>query len=144
MKRMRLSPFLSLTTIAICCFLSGCGDKKPVDTGPPRIPVSGKVTLDGKPLENGTISFEPKAEGLRPTGGPIENGTYNVPQEKGGNAGLYLVKISWLKPTGEKVANPDAGGGVKEVIPQKYNVASTLEETLSPEKHEFNFDLKSK
>jgi len=48
----------------------------------------------------GTISFLP-ADGadIRISGGPIENGEYVVPEEKGANAGKYRVEIRWSKKT---------------------------------------------
>jgi hypothetical protein len=146
MQTTRIPLLTPLCALALCCFLSGCGgSEKPVgDGGPPRIPVSGKITYDGKPIDGGTIAFDPKAEGLRPTGGPIVNGEYNVPLEKGGNAGPYLIKISWPQPTGKKFKDDDTGemmDEMKEAIPKKYNEASTLEVTLSEEDHVFDYDL---
>jgi hypothetical protein len=47
---------------ALAAFASGCGDD-----GPKLVPVSGVVTLNGKPLEGATISFVPDSsnkEGL--------------------------------------------------------------------------------
>ena len=46
---------------------AGCG-------GPPRAKVSGTVTLDGQPVESGTISFYPTANSGPTAGGGIENG----------------------------------------------------------------------
>src|SRR5262249_8914125 len=61
--------------------------------------VSGEVTLDGTPVENGTITFEP-ALGDGPTmGSPITNGRYEVK----GPAGKKKVLVTSFRLTGNKV-----------------------------------------
>jgi hypothetical protein len=77
--------------------LVGCGGIK-------RVPVSGKVTLDGKPLEHGMVSFVPdasKGNTVRAScSGPARAGTFQLqsigmtPSESG--AGLAL---GWYKVT---------------------------------------------
>lgn len=42
----------------------GCGDGRPA-----RVPVAGRVLIDGKPLERGYVRFVP--ENARPSGGQI-------------------------------------------------------------------------
>lgn len=44
---------LALTVVA---FLAGCG----ADNGPPLVPVSGVLTLDGRPLASKTVHFIPE------------------------------------------------------------------------------------
>lgn len=125
--------------------LTGCGSE-PAYKGPQRIPLSGKVTLDGTPLNGGTISFIAVGKG-NPSGGQITAGTYSVPEEQGANAGSYRVEIRWSKPTGEKVKDDDTGGMidvVKEAIPAKYNTQSELKAEVSADKKTFDFDLSSK
>ncbi len=146
MKILQSAFWLPLCTAALAGVLIGCGSEPAYD-GPPRIPISGKVTLDGQPIDGGTISFLPQNQDQRPAGGPIVNGEYSVPREKGGNEGRYRVQINWLKPTGQKVKDSDTGGMVdvaKESVPSQFNTASTLEVTLSEENNVHNFDLKSK
>jgi hypothetical protein len=147
MKTTRLSFLVPLCAVVLLSFVSGCGSGAPTEDGPPRIPVSGKVSLDGTPIDGGMITFVPKDQNFRPTGGPIENGEYSVPREKGGNAGSYLVQITWPRPTGKKVNDPDTGEMVdvmQESVPKTYNTASTLEVTLSEDNNVHNFELKSK
>jgi hypothetical protein len=49
---------------AVLCAAIGCGDGRPA-----RVPVSGRVLIDGKPLDRGYIRFVPKQ--ARPSGGNI-------------------------------------------------------------------------
>jgi hypothetical protein len=145
--QMKSTTPLLLCGFGICLLLLGCGTDEGAYDGPKRIPVSGKVTFDGQPVDGGTITFLPKQEGIRPTGGQILNGEYNVPEEKGGNEGTYLVQINWRQPTGKQVQDADTGEMVdvlQETIPKKYHEESSLDVKLSPENNVHNFDLTSK
>ncbi|MFM9964476.1 MAG: hypothetical protein ACKV2Q_25015 [Planctomycetaceae bacterium] len=134
---------LSLATVMLS--LTGCGGE-PAYVGPKRIPLSGKVTLDGAPLSGGTISFLAIGKG-NPAGGQITAGTYSIPEEQGANAGSHRVEIRWSKPTGEKVKDADTGGMIdvfKEAVPAKFNEQSELKAEVSADKKTFDFDLSSK
>lgn len=134
---------LSLVTVVLS--LTGCGSE-PAYEGPKRIPLSGKVTFDGVPLNGGTISFIGVGKG-NPAGGQIMAGTYSIPEEQGANAGAYRVEIRWSKPTGEKVKDTDTGEMIdvfKEAVPAKFNVQSELKAEVSADKKTFDFDLSSK
>ena len=48
----------SLVLVAAVLTLSGCGSH-----GSPTVPVSGRVTLDGQPVSEARVSFEPVGEG---------------------------------------------------------------------------------
>ena len=66
--------------------LAGCGSD--------RIPVGGAVTFDGKPVAEGSISFEP-ADGQGPsTGGRIVAGRYDLTGEAAPLPGKKLVRVS--------------------------------------------------
>lgn len=136
------------TLLGAAIGLAGCGGA-PGETGPPRMALTGKVTLDGQPVSSGTISFLPPSEmtALRVSGGQIIDGAYSVPKEKGANAGTYRVEIRALKPSGKKMKDPDMGGEIDvmvESIPAKYNEKSELTAEVAPDKTTFDFDLRSK
>jgi hypothetical protein len=140
---MTIRRFLVLLCL-LASVLVGCGG--PEYSGPRRYPLSGKVTVDGQPLDFGSISFIP-ADGQRVSGGLIENGTYSVTEENGANAGKYRVEIRWLKLTGTKKRDPDSGEMYderKEGLPEKYHAQSTLEADVSAKQTTFDFDLKTK
>jgi hypothetical protein len=125
--------------------LSGCGSNNPLG----RQAVSGKVNLGGKPLERGTISFEPlDQEGGVASGGLIENGRYEIPELKGLPPGSYRVRIfagapnpPGMGPDGQPAA-PGADLPGRELIPPQYNVHSELtREITTGGNNQFDFDL---
>jgi hypothetical protein len=127
-----------------CLFLllAGCGGD-----GVPRAAVSGNVTLDGQPLEEGVILFTPLGKGPS-AGGDIKQGKYQLPQDKGPGPGSYRVEIRAYRATGETVRD-EASGTVEEVkvsiIPPRYNNQSTLAIEVKPAgPNEFDFELTSK
>lgn len=75
----------------------GCGDGDGLD----RVAVSGKVTVDGKPLVGGSIQFIPKDGDSRGAAwGEIAGGSYAIPAETGPAPGSFNVTI---------VPNEDSG-----------------------------------
>jgi hypothetical protein len=123
---------------------AGCGQR--VYTGEQRFPLSGKVTVDGQPMEFGVISFLPQDHG-RVSGGPIKSGTYSVPEAMGATAGKYRVEIRWNRPTGRRVRDPygeEIMDEYKEGLPAKYHTNSELTADVFAKLTTFDFDLKSK
>lgn len=109
-------------------------------------PVTGAVSFDDAPVENGTISFVP-ADGKGPTfGGVIEAGRYSVVAP---TPGAKVVRVSAVRPTGRKLP-PDPLVGeaapVDEIaayIPEQYNDHSTLTCDVVAGPNSFDFHLKS-
>ncbi len=136
----------SSVLLATLALLSGCGGG---DDELPREPVSGMVTLDGKPLAAGRIAFQPPpgAEGM-PAGAAIEDGAYSIPRDEGPTPGTYVVRITSLSEVVEEDPNAMPGEPprvAKEPIPPKYNVKTSLNASITPEgPNSFDFDLKSK
>jgi hypothetical protein len=125
--------------------IAGCGS-----SSPPRVAVSGTVTLDGRPIEQGAIAFVPTADSKQPSAGAeIAAGEYSIPAASGPSAGKYKVEIRWSKPTGKQIelGSPAPPGTlvdeVKEAVPAKYNSKTTLEEVLEPGENAVHFDLTS-
>jgi hypothetical protein len=83
------------------------------------------VSLDGRPLDGATVTFEPEAfmqDAVVPASGVTRGGVANIavsdedrPHEnaRGVQPGMYLVRVS-----------KQAGG--RETIPSKYNESTTL------------------
>lgn len=122
--------------------IAGCGD----DLGN-RQEISGAVTLQGRPLGDGSIEFtplEPSAEETK-SGAPIVQGKYSIPREQGLAPGKYRVRITAGTPTPElapgELPGPSGPSSV-ERIPAAYNVNSKLEETVIPSgPNTFNFEI---
>jgi hypothetical protein len=117
--------------------LGGC------DKGPKMVPVSGIVTLNGKPLVGAGILFQPVSTELSnpATGDTDSEGRYHlrVRDKKGAFVGAYKVCISkvewregspkpiWHSP--EKYSKPDESG---------------LTADVTGDDKDINFDLKGK
>ncbi len=105
--------------------IAGCGGP----TGD-RVPLAGEVTLDGQPLDRGSIEFHPDGEGSI-TGGVIVDGKFEIPAEQGAKPGKYSVRIF---ASGDSVeVDPDMGPGPEaenvvseELIPAKFNTETEL------------------
>ena len=106
--------------------------------------VSGKVTLDGAPLDDANISFVPKAAAQKQAGwATMAAGQYTIPPSSGLGTGEFRVEIRALRPTGEKSSDPSMIPS-KEIIPAKYNTQSRLTAEIKPGENVKSFDLKSR
>jgi hypothetical protein len=101
----------------------GCGEAKDPHG---RLPLSGTVTFQGKPLDAGTIEFLPPNPGQGLSARAlIRDGKYRVPREQGVPPGTYRVLIT--SPAPADGAAPEGPPGVKlpppgrERIPPEYN-----------------------
>jgi len=71
--------------------LEGCQKQSPSD----GVTVDGKVLLDGKPVERGTISLVPQPGLAGPSGGaPIQDGTFTIPAIQKLMPGDYRVEVT--------------------------------------------------
>jgi hypothetical protein len=107
--------------------------------------VSGEVTFQGQPLDQGVIQFTPKGGAAGTFGGaPITNGKYEIPAEAGLDPGTYEVRIT--SPKGGTAVTEEmpgeAGPPAEERIPEEFNVKTTLEHTVTKEgPNEFNVKI---
>jgi hypothetical protein len=109
-----------------CVALLGCAEANPHG----RNAISGNVTFQGQPLENGSIEFTP--EGSQPgigSGAVIANGVYTIAQAQGLPEGAYRVAI-WAAGAETEVAEDAMPGEPPSVaverIPPKFNLDSEL------------------
>lgn len=115
--------------------LAGCGGKdRPVA-------VQGKVTLDGKPLEKGKISFI--TPGQVPEQLEIAQGTFQGKVK----AGKRRVEIGAYRPYQIPPEVPESmrplmQGGEENYLPDAYHTNSTLEANVTPGgDNQFTFPL---
>ncbi len=130
----------ALGCLGLCAVLAGCGNTK--YSGEQRYPLEGEVTLDGQPIDLGSITFIPEGDKGRTSGGVITDGKYAVPEENGANAGTYRVKVSWLKRTGRKLKDVESGEMYderREALPDSVHKNSelTVEVPLPDNRHDF-------
>jgi len=133
-----------------CLALAGCSaSTDPVDTLP-RKGVTGTVTLDGQPLAQGKIVFDPAAGGQGPGGAAtadIADGKYTIEKALGPVPGKYKVSIS-SRPSIKFGPGQEPGTRPKldpEKVPAKYNTESTLTHEITDQStNTADFDLKSR
>lgn len=145
----RFNPAWIALFLAVCVF-PGCGP-----SGPTRVEISGVVTLDGKPLESGSIAIIPEAGVEGPmAGGEIKAGAYRIPATDGPTFGSHRVEIRAWRETGKATVagvagatgGPSAGGAVAQLemsIPAEYNTKSKLQITVEQGENHHDFDLES-
>jgi hypothetical protein len=143
---MRLEPnHLATSFVSLMLAVAvGCGG----DAGPARLPASGTITLDGKPLASGTITFIPGEAGPGAFG-TIKDGSYRFGTADGPPPGRYSVEITDVRPTGKRVPDPDARTGmieeVRNAIPPRYNARTELAvEVKKDADNTFRFDLSTR
>jgi hypothetical protein len=123
----------------------GCGQANPLG----RHAISGNVTLDGGPLEQGNIEFHPMFEGGVQSGGRITGGSYSIPAHDGVTPGKYRVSISDFVPTpplppGHMPGDP-LPPSPKPKVPAEWN--SKSQQTVEVKKEgpfKFDFDILTK
>ncbi len=128
--RTSLSLFLSCLLL-----LSGCGDNG-------ELQLSGKVSLDGAPIERGTIRFVAE-DGTGPAfESTITSGAYTVKMPPGPKK----VSILGYKKIGEHhVQGPDSPlvDDLEQIVPAQYNEQTTLIQKVDSSSSSANFDLKT-
>lgn len=138
---------LALSMVALSCVMFlGCGHR-----GPKTAPVSGVVTLDGKPLPEGSLMFLPEDANLPAEGADIKDGKFHFLAKPGKNK----VEIRATRPPLDGKAVPDptlsTHTGIKfgweQYLPARYNSQSELRADVSDDsgggKNKFQFALKS-
>lgn len=131
----------SVPSFILSLCLIGCsGDADTPDLGQ----VSGKVTLDEKPLPKANVTFMPEDGGGRgATGTTNDSGVYELkysPDAYGAIPGKYKVTISTKGTTTDAEGNDVA---VPETVPMEYNVQTTLSREVKAGDNTFDFPLKS-
>jgi hypothetical protein len=102
------------------------------------------VLLDGKPVEEGRITFEPEP-GTRAAGGgaKISKGKYSI--DKGLAVGKFRVRIQAVRETGRLVASPIPPYKVEELVPAvapEYNEKSELVRNIRAGPNPLDFEIK--
>jgi len=143
------SRLFSAATLLALLALTGCGSDAP----PPqkKEKVSGKITLDGKPLKTGRITFD-ALNGQPPSDCDILDGSFegNVPVGKCKVMITSIEKMTMkekLRRDGQKVIEGPGYDDMVEVnlLPDRYNAKSEIKREVEAGKtNEFKFELQSK
>ncbi len=150
-----------LLTVAFLLALTltvGCGPDRPE-----TLPVSGRVTVDGKPLERGKVVFYPE-EGRSSIGAIGTDGSYTLTTFETGDGALpgkHRVTIrstrvtqpanlpkSFEEELGTRADGPsmmDGKATLESLVPGRYSRRKTtpLTAEVAPGKETFDFSLKS-
>ena len=118
--------------------ISGCGDRL---QGPALLSVSGKVTLNGQPVESGDIIFRPASGNGHAYAGRIENGEFTLECE----AGAKQVEITSFREIPGKFNEENPGEQTpvtEQIIPDEYNAQTTLKVSVEGGgSNDFPFEL---
>ncbi len=121
---------LSVLIAIAASVLVGCGPDRPE-----TMPVTGTVTLDGKPVAGAAVMLMPEAGGRPATAETDESGAFSVMTFEPGDGALlgkHAVTVTKKKVTGMLTDKDGLSGGVAPggiqvewLVPQKYSVPKT-------------------
>ncbi len=121
--------------VLYCLMICGCGSDK-------LATVRGTVTLNGQPLQNALVEFQPTALGGSPSSGMTDaEGRYELMstfERAGALPGEHSVSI---RTGGTRVDSTSQEVEFKESVPAKYNTQTELKRTVEPGRNVLDFDL---
>ena len=131
----RFSARSSALIVGLLSLLVGCGQP-----AYKLAPVSGTVTLDGEPLADGVVNFQPKGQtGKAAAPGSVGRtdsaGNYQLTtiyDEPGASPGFHKVKIYSYSPESAAASDVDTGPN-QERVPERYNYRTKLTCEVSAE-----------
>lgn len=133
-----------ITTAGITASLTGCSDG-----GPKLVEVTGKVTVDGKPVPNAIVTFNPTAPGGSNSLGKTDaQGLYRLEysqDKQGALVGEHVVEIVTKKMSASDM--PDSGEVVASeyvAIPAKYRKRGSITAKVEDKRNTIDFALESK
>lgn len=111
--------------------------------------VHGTVTVDGAPLEQGTILFTPLDAKGDAASGEIRDGKFSIAASAGPHSGTHQVEIHALRKSGRQVQKPFAPEGVtvesdEEAIADEFSTRSTLTQEIKAGGNDVTFAVKSR
>ena len=126
---------MALLAAMSLALVAGCTSREDL---PDLGQVSGRVTLDGQPVSNASVRFEPEmghaatSFALSDTNGEYE--LYYTQGVKGAVPGKHIVYIQTM---------PGPPGEPAMALPAKYRTGQALTAEVTPGKNEINFELTS-
>jgi len=132
---MKKEKILFACTLVLILFVSGCSDG--------LIRVQGKVSYDGKPIQEGSVAFVGERGQGAVYGEQFTNGSYSARVPKG----EYLIKINGFEsvkldqPLPGVAGSPPTTHVTKPIVPAKYNMLSQIFIEIDGSQKVFDFDL---
>jgi len=140
MKKFRVVSISLAIAVLNLVSMSGCSQ----NTNRPALGmVSGKITLNGTPLKEATVEFQP-AEGRPSIGVTDDQGAYRLSYtdtEKGAVIGQHSVRITTIRPQSGGEGGQPLVEARPEIVPANYNDNSTLTAEVKAGENVFDFPL---
>lgn len=109
--------------------VAGCGK-----SGPELAPVSGRITLNGQPIENADIVFQPDGPKSPSYGRTDKDGHYELGYKRGVMGGMIGQNTVRITISTEVVPHAPK-------IAAKFNTNSDLHREVKPGQNTFDFDV---
>lgn len=129
----RWQPWLVAGSLGVLS-LAGCSR-----SGPELAVVEGEVRLNGQPLPDALVEFQPEMAGSPSVGVTNEDGVFQLRFTKdrwGAVPGKHTVKID------HDVDGREGHPGTTAIIPPRYNVQSELKREVEPGRNFYEFELR--
>ena len=135
---MRRAARVSAALAAVVVWGAGCGRSGPTVA---RGTVSGTVTVDGKPVPHGSISFYPdKDAGVKGpmAGATIKDGKYTTASGKGPVVGSNIVRVYAYTEDLQTATDPES---VESLLDEQFNANSQKKVTITAGSQTLDFNL---
>lgn len=132
-----MNRYVAILLVCAFAWMSGCSGNGLQD-------IKGQVTVNGVPVKDGSISFLPP-DGKGPTARAIIiEGQYSCKV----SPGTKRMEINGFKVVGRRRADPrDMSTPIidvkEEIVPARYNTATTLTCDVKSGKYTYDFELQS-
>lgn len=124
--------------LALVAAFVGCGGPTGVAT------VTGTVTLNGQPLADAMVRFQPTSGGAPSAGTTDSGGRYELRHTRstlGAVTGSHAVSISTFRAARPDAEPPEPSR--PEQLPRKYNATTELTATVTPGGNTIDFQLEA-
>lgn len=102
--------------------------------------VTGVITLDGQPLADADVTFQPEGEGRAAVGTTDSQGHYELVYLNDAIVGPNLVSVTTFRDAADDGSTPE----VPEKLPSRYQSDSSVKVEVEKGSNTFDFDLESK
>jgi hypothetical protein len=120
---------VSVSCVVLLLIFSGCNK-----SGRDLAPVTGRVTLDGKPLESTKVTFSPDGEKSPSIGRTDKDGRYLLRYKRGVEGGT----IGWNVVQLQTVTEVTRG---KQLVPERFITGRDLRREVKSGNNTFDFEL---